>query len=121
MITVYQKGKSFRTDASIRSGDARVSGKAQVYCNAWVRVSGKVRAKNRAAADLRAALVWQELTTLLADADVRSRLMVSEMKTWNGGTEPLLTYVERVLPICGAAGWARYLRVVKKAISQEAA
>jgi len=47
----------------------------------------------------------------------KEKLASIQIKKWNGEMESQFEYLTRVIPMCGAAGRARYLKHVKTLVS----
>ncbi len=73
--------------------------------------SPEVRAFNKAKRDLLASKKQTELADIIAAN--KEKLESMQIKKWNGEVESQFEYLTRVIPMCGAAGRARYLKHVK--------
>lgn len=96
------------SDCVARTGDAGI---IKGYKN-----SPDVRAMKRAKATLLASRKAAEINALMIEK--KEALSAIIIPTWDGkSTESQYDYLTRVLPRCGAAGKARYLRHIKKLIA----
>ncbi len=103
-------GKKFVVGSSCveRTGDA---GLIKSYKN-----SPEVRAFNRAKRAMLADKKASELALLIAQ---NSETLASIPRTtWDGKQEPMLDFLNRVVPRCGAAGKARYLKFVMASLAK---
>tara|TARA_R110002126_G_scaffold226772_7_gene371470 strand:+ start:156 stop:683 length:528 start_codon:yes stop_codon:yes gene_type:complete len=101
-------GKTFVVGSSCveKTGDA---GLIKSYKN-----SPEVRAFNKAKRDLLANKKQTELAEILQAN--KEKLASIQIKKWNGEMESQFEYLTRVIPMCGAAGRARYLKHVKSLV-----
>ena len=101
-------GKVFVVGSSCveKTGDA---GLIKSYKN-----SPEVRAFNKAKRDLLANKKQTELAEILQAN--KEKLASIQIKKWNGEMESQFEYLTRVIPMCGAAGRARYLKHVKSLV-----
>lgn len=102
-------GKSFVVGSSCveKTGDA---GLIKSYKN-----SPEVRAFLKAKRDLLNANKKEELANLVASN--KEKLQSMQLKKWDGSMESQWEYLTRVIPMCGAAGRARYLKHVKSLLA----
>lgn len=73
----------------------------------------KAQAAKRAALDSRKSAALAQLIEDHAEA-----LRAMMLKKWDGSDESQYDYLKRVVPMCGAAGRARYLKSVKTLLGQ---
>ena len=92
-------------DCIVRSGDA---GLIRAY-----KTSPEHRKLEREKRVAKDAANRAEIERLLAEK--REVLIGKTTKRWDGSEESLYSYLVRVLPSCGAAGRARYLKQIRQA------
>lgn len=102
-------GKTFVVGSSCveKTGDA---GLIKSYKN-----SPEVRAFIKAKRDALSYKKQVELAYLVASN--KEKLQSLQIKKWNGEMESQWEYLTRVIPMCGAAGRARYLKHVKNLLA----
>ncbi len=103
------EGNTFVVGSSCveKTGDA---GLIKSYKN-----SPEVRAFNKAKRDLLMYKKQVELAYMVASN--KEKLQSMQIKKWNGEMESQYDYLTRVIPMCGAAGRARYLKHVKTLVA----